>query len=361
MENKTPYEILGVDKKASQEEIKKAFRQLAVKYHPDKNNGDAVAEEKFKEINAAYDILSDEEKKKMYDRYGTADAKSRRMNSEDGFATAQEFFQRMQQAQDHARKVAMQEEIKRRVNIQNRVVLSLKDILTGKNIEYKYVRNIACSTCHGDGKKITNKKCNHCDGNGFIQQEHTQMGMVFRSACSHCQGEGKVAKECKDCHGIGGERKDSIIEIKVPKMIKQGTVLKAGGVGNEFYHDGIKYVGDLLVVIDYNPVLEGVSLINNTINLTINTPIDLILDEETISIDILGVKSVNLKLENTKTSGYQYTITDPYFNNCKILIKVIHEIPKKQIDENQKKLLAEKIKEIYGKSETTIRPATPSN
>lgn len=219
MAKKDYYEILGVNKNASSDEIKKAYRTLAKEWHPDKNQNNKEAEEKFKEISEAYEHLSDTDKKAKYDRFGHASSGNQGFHGEHPFA---DFFRR-QQAQD-------------RVGQDMTLVLKLtmEEIYTGVKKRYKYKRNESCGGCSGHGGTGT-KNCTSCGGSGVITRViQTPVGYIQQSmSCNACEGVGTTYDvACKTCSGSGLTEKEETIDIDVPHGVFNGMTFVMQGKGH---------------------------------------------------------------------------------------------------------------------------------
>lgn len=238
--SKNYYQILGVEKDATQDEIKKAYRKLALKYHPDKG-GD---EDKFKEISEAYGILSDDEKRQKYDRYGSADFDGSGFNMEDIFSNFGDIFsgfnpfgrssaQRMRKGRD----------------LRITVSVTLEEILKGSQKKLKYKKNKKCGGCDGSGGSDKNN-CVSCNGTGVkVSVTRTPFGSMQRSTtCDSCNGSGKIIKnKCGVCHGKGVELSDEIVDVNIPAGAVGGMQMNVSG-GGDWIMDGIP--GDLLVSIN---------------------------------------------------------------------------------------------------------------
>jgi molecular chaperone DnaJ len=263
------YEVLGVDRGASDADIKKAYRQLALKYHPDKNPNDPVAEEKFKEATEAYEVLRDPNSRQRYDRFG-----HRGMGDFGGFGfagfdlgDALEAFMRDfgspfgdifgGRTSDRRRRNAARSGRDLRVS----VTLELGDVTgeTEKRIRFK--RMASCKTCSGTGAKkgTARETCPTCGGTGEIRRvQRTFLGqMVNVSTCNHCHGEGQVIKErCDDCGGEGRVQVEETIEVRIPAGVSANNYIPIRGKGDDGRRGGPP--GNLLVYIDVkeHPVFE---------------------------------------------------------------------------------------------------------
>ncbi len=255
------YEVLGVSKNATPEELKKAYRKLALQYHPDRNPGDKEAEEKFKEAAEAYDVLSNPDKKARYDQFGMAGMDGAYgqggMDMNDifsqfgsifgdlfgggGFRTGFSGF-----GGGGARRVL------RGTNLRIKVKLTLEEIDRGCEKKIKVSKYVSCKTCGGSGAKDGKTEvCSHCHGTGVVTEtKRTILGMMqTQSACPQCGGEGRVVKDkCPDCHGDGIVKSDEIITINIPAGVQDGMQLAMQGQGNAAPRGGI--AGDLIVLIE---------------------------------------------------------------------------------------------------------------
>lgn len=265
-ENKRDYyEVLGVSKSATADEIKKAYRKAALKYHPDKNPGDKEAEEKFKEAAEAYDVLSDTQKRSRYDQFGHSMGQSG-FGGGGGFGgfTMEDIFEQFGsifgghfgggfgsatgRGSSRGRKP-----MRRGSDLRINVHLTLAEIASGVTKTLKIPTNEACEHCKGTGAKggTAFTTCPTCHGNGFIvQMQQTMFGaMQSQSVCPQCSGEGKVITEnCSFCQGTGVQRRENTVSFNIPAGLGNGMVLTIRGKGNAPAHGGVN--GDLLVVIN---------------------------------------------------------------------------------------------------------------
>ena len=262
------YEVLGVQKNASADEIKSAYRKLALKYHPDRNPGDKEAEEKFKEAAEAYSVLSDADKRARYDQFGHAGLDGaggfgggQGMNMDDIFSQFGDIFGSFFGGgggfsgfggggqRGGGRRVT------RGSNLRIKVKLTLEDIDRGCEKRIKVNKYVACKQCGGTGAKNNNyETCSHCHGTGVVTEvRRTILGqMQTQSACPHCGGEGRIIKDkCPHCHGDGIVKEEEIITINIPAGVADGMQLSISGRGNAAPRGGIP--GDLIVVIEELP------------------------------------------------------------------------------------------------------------
>ena len=279
------YEVLGVDKKASAADIKKAYRKIAIKYHPDRqgDKSDAEkkeAEEKFKEAAEAYAVLSDEQKRQQYDQFGFNGPNMG--GGFGGFGGASGFS--MDDIFDMFGDVfggrggfgggfggfggsSRGQQIHRGSDLRLKVRLNLKEVATGVTKKFKVRKDVQCSLCHGTGGEGI-ETCSTCHGSGVvIKQQQSIFGMMqTQSVCPACGGEGKtVKKKCPRCNGEGVERGEEVVEINIPAGVQDGMVVNAPGKGNAGRHNG--QPGDIKVFIEEEPndtfVRDGRDLIYN--------------------------------------------------------------------------------------------------
>lgn len=254
------YEILGVEKNASEDVLKKAYRKLAIKYHPDKNPGNKEAEEKFKEIAEAYDVLSDADKRAKYDRFGHAGVGGAAGGGAGGFSSMEDIFSRFgdifgdggfesffgggQRSSRRARYKAQ--------DLRVTIPMSLLDISQGVKKTIKLKKDVTCSACHGEQTTDPNGKetCRNCNGSGVVHRITNSLfgRMQVQQECPNCQGRGTIiSKPCSTCHGKGVERGEEKVSFNIPAGMKDGRTLRFSGRGNAGPSGTI--AGDLLVQI----------------------------------------------------------------------------------------------------------------
>ncbi len=252
-EQRDYYEVLGVAKDADQDTIKKAYRKLAMQFHPDRNPNNPEAEEKFKEAAAAYEILSDSQKRAQYDRFGHQAFAGGRggpqfQNAEDIFASFGDifgdFFGGMASAQGSRRRDGP----RRGADLRYIAEIDLEDVLKGLEKEIEFDTEQNCETCHGTGaeKGSSPETCGTCHGSGQVV---TRQGFfTMATTCPTCHGEGKIIrKKCKTCHGEGRTDVHRKIQVNIPPGVDSGTRLRVSGEGEGGYRGGP--TGDLYVEI----------------------------------------------------------------------------------------------------------------
>ena len=361
-EKRDYYEVLGIDKGASLDEIKKAYRKKAIQYHPDKNPGNKEAEEKFKEAAEAYSVLSDPDKKAKYDQFGHAgldgqagpdfsggfgdlndilkDLFGGRFGGFEGFGGFGGFSGFGGQGQRQGQKVY------RGRDIRTRVRLTLNEIATGVEKEISIERNTPCQDCGGKGAVNSSDiiTCPSCHGTGQIKHvAHSFLGQTITySTCQQCNGEGKIVKNpCRSCNGTGLVRKRETIKVRIPAGVEAGMQITVRGEGHGAKNNGIN--GDLLLVIDEieHPELKREG--NNLIYTKVISVIDAVLGTE-IEVPCLdgmyrtkieaGTQSgsvIRLKGKGLPTVNNSYGVGDLY-------VKIIVWIPKK-LDKKEKEML----------------------
>ena len=262
------YEVLGVDKSASADDIKRAYRKLAVKYHPDKNPDNKEAEEKFKEAAEAYSVLSDADKKARYDQFGHAGVEGAGPDFSGGFGNLNDILNDLFGGAfgggfggvggfgggfGGARGGQRQQKVYRGRDIRVRVKLTLEEIAKGVEKEISIEKSVPCTECGGKGAKNSSdiKTCSACNGTGQVQRVTNSIfgQTVTYSTCQQCGGEGKVVTNpCRSCGGTGLVRKRETIKVKIPAGVEAGMQLTIQGEGHAAKNNGIN--GDLLVVIE---------------------------------------------------------------------------------------------------------------
>jgi molecular chaperone DnaJ len=307
------YEVLGIDKNASEADIKKAYRKIAIKYHPDRNPGDKEAEEKFKEAAEAYNVLHDPQKRQRYDQFGFSgpfggeggfgDFGATSMNMDDIFSMFGDIFGGhgfggfgggQRRPQQH-----------RGSDLRLQVRLTLEEINKGVTKKFKVRKDITCSHCHGTGAEAgsNREQCQTCHGTGVIT--HTTQSifgmMQTQGVCPTCGGEGTIIKDkCHECHGEGIVKGEEVVEIKIPAGVAEGMVVNVPGKGNAGRHNGVN--GDIQVFIKEEPhdvfVRDGNDLIYN---LLLDFPTAALGGE--VEIPTIEGSKLRIKIENGTQPG----------------------------------------------------------
>jgi molecular chaperone DnaJ len=254
------YEVLGVTKSATAEEIKAAYRKLAMKYHPDRNPDNKEAEEKFKEAAEAYEVLSDAQKRKQYDQFGHAGAQMGGGQGFNGFGNMEDIFENFgdifgdlfgqQQQQRRSKKTGPSP--KRGHDLGKELSITLEESYTGVKKEFTYYHFVICDTCKGRGMPAgaTAKQCDTCHGTG--QQTYRQGFFAFNQACSACSGEGFIITDaCKACRGASRVQQYETFSVNIPKGIYDGAELRVAGKGDAGVFGGD--AGDLFIRISVVP------------------------------------------------------------------------------------------------------------
>ena len=362
MEKRDYYEVLGVSKSADATEIKKAYRKLALKYHPDKNPGDKEAEEKFKEAAEAYDVLSNEEKRRRYDQFGHAGVGGAGQGGFGGGMSMDDIFSQFGDifgsfggfsgfggfgGGRSARRV------NRGTNLRVKVKMNLQEIATGTEKKIKVKKYVACQHCNGTGAKDgkSYSTCSTCKGSGQVTRvQNTILGaMQTTSTCPTCEGEGKIINEkCTFCNGEGVLMSEEVISINIPAGVGEGMQLSLSGKGNAARRGGVN--GDLIVLIEEEEHPELVRDGNDLLyNVFIGYP-EAVLGE-TVEIPTIEGK-VKVKIEAGTQPGKILRLRGkglPDVNGYgkgDLLAKVNVWIPK-NLSKDEKKLV-EKMKEAEG-------------
>ncbi|MEA2049867.1 MAG: molecular chaperone DnaJ [Campylobacterota bacterium] len=300
------YEILEVDKSADKSVLKKAYRKMAMKYHPDKNPDDKQAEENFKAVNEAYQVLSDDQKRSIYDRYGKQGLEghgSGGFSRGGGFEDLGSIFEEMfgggfgggrQQRERKTYNYNLDTEIQ--------VNLEFNEAVFGTNKEIKYTYKTACKSCKGTGAKDGKlSDCRTCHGQG---QVHMKQGfMTFAQTCPHCEGTGKAAtSKCKECGGLGYKEVKDNFKVDIPEGVNTGNRIRVSGKGN-IAPDGSR--GDLYILIN---VEEDKHFIRHDDNIYLEVPLFFtqIALGETIKIPSLRGE-LELKIPSNARDKQQFT------------------------------------------------------
>lgn len=356
------YEVLGLNKGASDEEIKKAFRKMAMKYHPDKNPGDKKAEEAFKEVNEAYSILSDPEKKQRYDQFGHAGVDPNAgfggtggFGGAGGFGGFEDIFSQMFGGGGFSGSSSGgfggfggfggRPGPRRGRDLQKAITITFDEAAHGVEKEISLNKYVVCPTCNGEGNEpgTSKVKCDKCNGTGQVTKTQNTMFGRFQTTgpCSECGGTGeKIETSCHECNGSGKVRKTVKLNVKIPKGVDNDTVIPIRGQG-EPGEIGAP-AGDLYIVIAVKP---HKLFTRSGDNLNLEIPISF---EQAALGDEITVPSIDGKLSYTIPSGTQpgtiFRLKGKGMPNVRsgrygdLFVKVKLEVPRNLSDE-QKKLI----------------------
>ncbi len=307
------YEVLGVGKDASEDEIKKAYRKIAIKYHPDRNPGNKEAEEKFKEAAEAYDVLHDPQKRQQYDRFGFdgpagggfGGFSGGGMDMDDIFSMFGDIFGGRSGFGGFGGGRGSRPQQYRGNDLRLKVRLSLLDVAHGVTKKFKVRKDVVCQHCHGSGAEAGSgaETCPTCHGSGVVT--HTTQSifgmMQTQGVCPTCNGEGKVIKnKCKECGGTGVVKGEEVVEIKIPAGVASGMIVNVPGKGNAGMHNGIN--GDIQVLIEEEPNDTFVRDGNNLIyNLLLDFPTAALGGE--VEIPTIEGTKLKVKIENGTQPG----------------------------------------------------------
>lgn len=345
------YEILGVKKDATPEEIKKTYRKLALKYHPDRNSSDSNAENKFKEVNEAYQVLSNSEKRARYDQFGSAegmggfDFQGGGSSDFGNFGDFGDIFDSFFGAS--TRRGGRGTHAQKGANLRYNLEVNFEDATFGKETKIEVPNWEDCSKCKGSGAKpgTTPETCSSCNGTGEIRsKQNTMFGQFVNvKTCLRCGGKGKTIKDtCTNCRGTGKVKKNKIVKIKIPAGVDSGHQLRLTGMGEPGERGGPS--GDLYIVLYVKPhkmfkrngidisCTYSISFVKAALGGTVAVPtleekVNIKIPAGTQSNNIFRLRGKGIFKIGTKHRGDQY-------------VKIIVEIPKKMNDE-QKKLLLE--------------------
>lgn len=365
------YKLLGVEKDASIDDIKKAYRKLAHKYHPDKGGG-KDAEEKFKEVNEAYQVLSDPAKRSQYDQFGSASGPGGAgFNAGQGFAGGFGFDPRSGAGVNFDMSGDLGDIFEtffggmpgggrrrsrnRGNDIQVRLEIDFMEAVRGKEVEFNLEKNASCQTCGGTGAEDKElKKCGECDGQGTVERvQRTILGNIRqRTICPECRGKGEVPKKkCSDCGGQGIKNQIVTEKIDIPKGVEDGMTLRVRGAGEASIGGGEN--GDLLVNIKIKPdkffVREGNDVLTEQV---ITFP-------QAALGDLIKIKTLDgeeeIRIEAGTPNGKKYRLTGlgiPVLGNDvrrgDQVVEIVVEVPKKMTKEEKEALV--KYAELRGES-----------
>ena len=259
MSKRDYYEVLGVNKSSNKEEIKKAYRKLALKFHPDKNKGDKAAEEKFKEASEAYHVLSDEKRKANYDQFGHAAFQGGGQGGFGNFDFSSSFSDIFEDVFGDfgnfgfgGGRSGRGRTINRGSDLRYDISIELNDAFSGTEKNISYTTYKKCKTCSGNGAKPGSKptSCSYCNGQGKVRS--SQGFFTIQQTCPECSGEGeKISNPCSSCTGIGKTQSNESVSVKIPKGVDDGTRIRLAGKGEAGTKGGSN--GDLYLFISVEP------------------------------------------------------------------------------------------------------------
>lgn len=353
------YEVLGVDKNASEDEIKKAYRKKAKQYHPDLNPGDKEAENKFKEVNEAYEVLSDSQKKARYDQFGHAGVDPNYGAGGGGYGQAGGFdfdlgdiFGSFFGGGFGGGRQSNPNGPRRGEDIQTKVTISFEEAAKGCKRTVEVNRVDTCPDCHGSGAKAgtSARTCPECSGRGYVNvQQRTPFGVIStQKSCQRCQGKGKVIDDpCQKCRGTGRVSSRASVDVNIPAGIDDRQIFNISGAGNSGINGGPS--GDLKVAVyvrphayferdGYNVWLEQhisftqAALGDNLRIPTLDGDVKFDLPAGTQSGTVFSLKGKGIQVLNGRGRGDQ-------------LVRIIVDVPK-NLTQRQKELLVELEKEL---------------
>jgi len=353
------YEVLGIEKNASKEEIKKAYRKLAIKYHPDKNPDNKQAEEKFKEATEAYEVLGDEKRRQLYDQFGHEGVNAQAGPGFSGFRNTADFedlfggfgdifgsdffesFFGMGDMFGRRTGAGRRERISRGPDIRYDLNLTLEEAAFGKKAELKLTRDEKCKECDGSGAKGSGTAtCPQCGGSGQVRR--TQGFFTIASTCPQCRGAGRIIKDfCPVCKGGGVIKKSRKIVIDIEPGVEDGTMLRLQQEGNAGKNGGPP--GDLIVVIHQKPS-QYFRRDGNDILCQVPISVFQAMLGTEIKVPTLDGKMAKITIPAGTQSGRVFRIRKegiPYLRRWgrgDLLVKIIVRIPK-NLNSSQKKIL----------------------
>lgn len=341
MQQQDYYELLGVGRNASDAEIKKAYRKLAMKYHPDRNPDDKVAEEKFKEVQKAYDILGDSQKRAAYNQYGHAGVDPNMGAGGAGFGGFGDVFEDIFENIFTGGRQQHQSRGQRGADLQYNIQLTLEEAACGKQVEITVPRHTNCGKCSGSGTKKGSKpqRCDTCDGVGQVR---IQQGFFsIQQTCPSCHGEGQVVTDpCPSCHGEGRVRESKKLTVKIPAGVDNGDRVRLGGEGEAGIHGG--GTGDLYVQVSIKPhkIFE-----RSENNLHCEVPVSFVTAAIGGSIDVPTLDGpVSLKIPAETQTGKSFRLRGKGIKSVRgygtgdLICKIVVETPV-HLSKEQKELL----------------------
>lgn len=371
------YEVLGVDKNASEDEIKKAYRKIAIKYHPDRNPDDPKAEEKFKEAAEAYSVLNDAQKRQQYDQFGFDGPGGGFGGFGDGAGfSMDDIFSMFGDVFGGGAGFggfgggSRQAPRYRGADLRLKVKLSLQEVATGVTKKFKVRKDVVCNHCHGTGAEggSSSETCPNCHGSGVeIRTQQSIFGMMqTQTTCHVCGGEGKVIKnKCSHCHGDGVVKGEEVVEINIPAGVAEGMVVNVPGKGNAGKRNGI--TGNIQVYIEEE---DNDTFIRDGQNVIYN----LLLDFPTAvlggQVDIPTIDGTNVKIKiepgtqpgkTLRLRGKGLPAVQGYGNGTGDLIVQISIYVPKELSKSEKEAIEEFSKSDNFKGDSVTKRAIFDN
>ncbi|WP_274289114.1 molecular chaperone DnaJ [Prevotella corporis] len=372
------YEVLGVDKNASEDEIKKAYRKIAIKYHPDRNPDDPKAEEKFKEAAEAYSVLNDAQKRQQYDQFGFDGpgggfggfGDGAGFSMDDIFSMFGDVFGGGAGFGGFGSGGSRQAPKYRGADLRLKVKLSLQEVATGVTKKFKVRKDVVCNHCHGTGAEggSSSETCPNCHGSGVeIRTQQSIFGMMqTQTTCHVCGGEGKVIKnKCSHCHGDGVVKGEEVVEINIPAGVAEGMVVNVPGKGNAGKRNGI--TGNIQVYIEEE---DNDTFIRDGQNVIYN----LLLDFPTAvlggQVDIPTIDGTNVKIKiepgtqpgkTLRLRGKGLPAVQGYGNGTGDLIVQISIYVPKELSKSEKEAIEEFSKSDNFKGDSVTKRAIFNN
>ncbi|OZI14718.1 molecular chaperone DnaJ [Sodalis-like symbiont of Philaenus spumarius] len=343
------YEILGVSRDAEEREIKKAYKRLAMKFHPDRNPGNAEAEAKFKEIKEAYEVLTDVQKRAAYDQYGHAAFEQGGMGGGGGGAGGADFSDIFGDVFGDIFGGGRRQRASRGADLRYNMELSLEEAVRGVTREIRIPTLEECDVCHGSGAKpgMSAVTCPTCHGQGQVQMR--QGFFAVQQTCPTCQGQGKIIKDpCTKCHGHGRVETSKTLSVKIPAGVDTGDRIRLSGEGEAGEHGAA--AGDLYVQVQVrkHPIFE-----REENNLYCEVPINFAMAALGGEIEVPTLDGrVKLKVPAETQTGKLFRIRGKGVKSVRggsqgdLLCRVVVETPVK-LNERQKQLLCE-LEESFG-------------
>lgn len=358
MSKRDYYEVLGVSKGADDKEIKKAYKRLAMKYHPDRTQGDKAMEEKFKEVQEAYEILSDEQKKAAYDQYGHAGVDPNRGGGAGGADFGDIFGDVFGDIFGGGRRGGGQSRAQRGADLRYNLEMSLEDAVRGKSVDIKVPTWVSCDSCDGSGaKKGTQaKSCPTCHGAGQVTMR--QGFFAVQQTCPTCSGRGKIIPDpCTKCHGEGRVEKTKTLAVKIPAGVDTGDRIRLTGEGEAGMHGAP--AGDLYVQVH---VKDHPIFVRDGNNLACEVPISFSIAALGGEIDVPTLDGrVKLKIPAETQTEKMFRLRGKGVQSVRgggvgdLVCKVVVETPV-NLSDKQKDLLRQLDESWGGESEARHRP-----